>query len=141
LLHWRAVLQADSRQTDHIYALKQNLLFFEVMLNHNHPVLIGLLRLAADATRNHNDRLFSRLYIVTLLFLACTACTGVFSSNAEVPHNGDREHHRNPDGTMATRYWFGIVIILVSIIIAIMLFMVRVAWKSVNAKRENATTR
>jgi magnesium transporter len=116
---------------DHIYTLKQNLVFFEVILNHDHPVLTGLLRLAADAAKNHNDKLLYRIYIVTLLFLGSTATTGVFSMNADVPHNGDRERHLRADGTRPPPIVFGLVLIPVACVLAILWAYVRFAWHAV----------
>jgi hypothetical protein len=43
--------------------------------------------------------------------------TGMFSLNIQVPHNGDRDEHKNPDGTYAGYSWFFVVLAIALIIV------------------------
>ena len=60
---------------------------------------------------------------VTVTFLACQLCTGVWSTNLYAPHYGDRDlvgrgYSILPDGSVAPKYIFGGVISGVVIVVA-----------------------
>jgi len=42
--------------SDHIITMQQSLTFYEVILSHDHPVLVGILRLTLEATKSRNDK-------------------------------------------------------------------------------------
>lgn len=45
--------------------------------------------------------------------------------NLHIPANGTREEHRNPDGTFAGFYVFGIIVTVVCLVAIAMLLLVR----------------
>lgn len=120
--------------------MQQSLNFYEVILSHNHPVLVGILRLASQSARSRNDKVRLPLVhscgpliecdqvlvwvsAVTVTFLACQLCTGVWSTNLYAPHYGDRDlvgrgYSILPDGSVAPKYIFGGVISGVVIVVA-----------------------
>lgn len=105
--------------------MQQSLTFYEVVLAHDHPVLVGLFRLALCNTKNQTDKLIARLYVVTLTFLLFNLFTGMFSLNVRVPHNGEWKTHLEPDGSVPPKNWFGIVIAMVVVAGAVCAFFVR----------------
>ena len=56
------------------------------------------------------DGISPNRYIVTLTFLPINILTGLFSTNSEVPHNGDRDDHLRADGSFSPFNVFGIII-------------------------------
>lgn len=68
-----------------------------------------------------------------------TCCqTGVFGTNVKVPHNGtDEDHTVNSDGSPAAYYVFGIVLIGVLIIIALVIGVVAWIFKASRKSFEN----
>lgn len=52
--------------------MQQTLNFFDTMLSHDHPVYIGILRLAYEAAKIGNDKALVRLYTVVLLAIPIT---------------------------------------------------------------------
>lgn len=96
----------------------QSLTFFDVILAHDHPLLIGLLRITLNVTKMANDRLLTRIYFVTFLFLGTQLITFTMSMNCDVPHQGDAETHRFPNGKLVPLTAFGVCIVLVMVVVS-----------------------
>ena len=94
--------------------MSQSLTFLETTLSHDHPVFTGILRIALERTKAKADQNILRLYSIGLVFLPLTAITGVFSLNADVPHDGDRYTHEDDEGNPAGYHWFGVAFGFVS---------------------------
>lgn len=57
--------------TDHIVTMQQTLNFYEAILSHNHPVLVGILRLASQSAKSRNDKVCMQSMKLPALELTC----------------------------------------------------------------------
>ncbi|KAK4049146.1 hypothetical protein OIV83_004335 [Microbotryomycetes sp. JL201] len=76
---------------DHIIAMQQSLNFFDVILSHDHPAYLSMLHLTLTSAKGTISMSVVKLTIVTLTILPIQIFTGLFSLNAEVPHQGNRD--------------------------------------------------
>ncbi|KAH8923431.1 hypothetical protein BT69DRAFT_1365967 [Atractiella rhizophila] len=104
---------------DHVLTMQQSLTFFEVTLAHDHPLYLSVLRLSLERTKNVTDIRLIGLSIVTFTFLQIVLLTSTFSLNVEVPHNGDRQTHRLPDGSRSPFTTFYLILAGIVVICAI----------------------
>lgn len=114
---------------DHIVAMQQNLMFYDVVLSHDHPAYLSLLGITLRSAKAGQDRAIIRLSIVGVTFLSVNIFTLLFGTNVMVPHSGDRATHRYPDGRPASYLAFGLcilgVVIMASSVLSIVYWIMR----------------
>ncbi|KAI9629185.1 hypothetical protein KEM48_011031 [Puccinia striiformis f. sp. tritici PST-130] len=95
---------------DHILGLSQSLSFYDTLLSNAHSTYLGILRVGLNLTKQSQDEIIIRLYLITLIVLPMTTLIGFFSMNIHIPANGDMENHKLEDGSQAPFVVFGAVV-------------------------------
>ncbi|KAJ9107477.1 hypothetical protein QFC21_000930 [Naganishia friedmannii] len=102
---------------DHIIMLQTSLLHYEYILSHCQPAYMAHLNVTFAIARSGTSDLILALSVVGIGILPLQFITGMFSLNIQVPHNGDRDEHKNPDGTSAGYSWFFVVLAIAVVIV------------------------
>ncbi|KAJ7038243.1 hypothetical protein C8F04DRAFT_951450 [Mycena alexandri] len=113
---------------DHILTLENSLSHYERMLSQSHPLYISHIRSTVAISKGGSDKALMYLSAVSIGVLCIQTLIGLFSINANIPHNdlGGNEFKV-----------FGVVISLAIVILVSYLYLVLHWWRS--AKRRRST--
>ncbi|ESK97920.1 cation transporter [Moniliophthora roreri MCA 2997] len=112
---------------DHILTLQHSLAHYERLLSQSYPVYLAQLRTLTGLTKMNTDKALIILTTVSVAVLSIQSVTAIFSMNINVPHN------LHEPGSPFT--YFGIVVCLASVVLAVYLFVVRHWWRTAKRRR------
>jgi len=115
---------------DHILTLENSLSHYERMLSQSHPLYISHIRSTVAISKGGSDKALMFLSAVSIGVLCIQTLIGLFSINANIPHN-------DIDGNEFKV--FGVVISLAIVILVSYLYLVLHWWRSAKRRRSTMT--
>nr|VWO96713.1 Magnesium transporter ALR2 [Ganoderma boninense] len=109
---------------DHILTLQQSLAHYERMLSQSHPTFLSQLRFSVNRAKSDSDKAVMFLTAISLGVVCVQTLIGLFSMNAEVPHN-------NIPGTK----YNGFAIVLSGSVVIVIVYSSIVRYWWIQAKR------
>ncbi|WWC62205.1 uncharacterized protein I303_104800 [Kwoniella dejecticola CBS 10117] len=112
---------------DHILLLQTSLYHYEYILSHCQPAYLSHLNVSFSFAKGGTDKAILALSTVTISILPMQLILGLFSMNANVPHNGDADMdgHAHTDGTPSPLGYFAGIVVGIFLVACVMLTIIR----------------